>query len=75
VALFYHLCNGIRHMCWDLGYLFQIENAYKAGYVVLLATAILTASTWYCALNYADEYAPPAMSDKLVEAAIEGGTR
>src|SRR5690349_20771757 len=27
-ALFYHLCNGIRHLCWDLGYLFDIRSAY-----------------------------------------------
>lgn len=52
VALFYHMCNGCRHLLWDMGYLFKIENAYKAGYVVLLATAILTASAWYCALSY-----------------------
>lgn len=49
VALFYHLSNGIRHLFWDLGYLFKIENAYTAGYLVLLSTAILTAGAWYCA--------------------------
>lgn len=53
VALYYHMCNGIRHLFWDVGYLFKIQNAYKAGYVVLLATAILVATTWYCALNMA----------------------
>ena len=51
VALYYHMCNGIRHLFWDVGYLFKIQNAYKAGYVVLLATAILVAATWYCAFN------------------------
>lgn len=48
-ALFYHLCNGIRHLLWDMGYLFKIENAYKAGYVVLAASVLLTLSAWICA--------------------------
>lgn len=51
-ALFYHLCNGIRHLFWDLGLLFKIEDAYRAGYVVLMAAAMLTAGTWYCAYTY-----------------------
>lgn len=47
VALFYHLSNGVRHLFWDLGYLFKIQNAYKAGYLVLLSTIILTTIAWY----------------------------
>ncbi len=47
VALYYHLFNGIRHLLWDTGKLFKIENAYRAGYVVLLLTVIATAATWY----------------------------
>jgi len=47
-ALFYHLCNGIRHLFWDMGYLFDIKNAYRAGYVVLLASVALTALVWCC---------------------------
>jgi succinate dehydrogenase / fumarate reductase cytochrome b subunit len=50
-ALFYHLCNGVRHLIWDTGRLFKIEDAYKAGYVVLLISVMLTAGVWYCALN------------------------
>ncbi len=46
VALFYHLTNGVRHLFWDAGYLLTIKKAYRAGYVVMLATAILTAVTW-----------------------------
>lgn len=52
VALFYHMCNGIRHLIWDMGFLFKIEIAQRAGMVVLLATAILTAVTWYSAYNF-----------------------
>jgi len=46
VALFYHLCNGIRHLFWDMGYFFKREQSYRAGYVVLAATALLTILTW-----------------------------
>lgn len=46
VALFYHLSNGIRHLIWDTGYLFKLSNAFKAGYVVLIMTALLTALAW-----------------------------
>jgi succinate dehydrogenase / fumarate reductase cytochrome b subunit len=52
VALYYHLCNGIRHLFWDMGYLFKLKNAFAAGYGVLIATGILTAATWWCALAY-----------------------
>src|SRR5262245_20034919 len=38
VALYYHLFNGIRHLLWDTVHLFKIQNAYRAGYIVLLLT-------------------------------------
>lgn len=50
VALFYHTLNGIRHLIWDMGYLFKIKNAERAGFIVLGATAFLTIITWICAL-------------------------
>ena len=73
VALFYHLCNGVRHLIWDTGHLFEIKNAYRAGYIVLLATVVLTGSVWYCALTQIDETAPPASTQTLVENTIEEG--
>ena len=45
-ALFYHLCNGIRHLIWDTGLLFKIQNAYMAGYIVLGLAALLTLIVW-----------------------------
>lgn len=50
-CLYYHLFNGIRHLIWDTGHLLKIENAYRAGYVVLLLTALATACTWLCAMG------------------------
>ena len=50
-CLYYHLFNGIRHLIWDTVHLLKIENAYRAGYVVLLFTAVFTVGTWICAYN------------------------
>lgn len=36
-SLCFHFCNGIRHLVWDTGHLLEIENAYRAGWVVLAA--------------------------------------
>lgn len=72
LALFYHMCNGCRHLLWDMGYLFKIENAYKAGYVVLLATAILTGAVWYCALNYSGKQGAPVVNETLAQLDVEG---
>jgi succinate dehydrogenase / fumarate reductase, cytochrome b subunit len=46
IAFFYHLCNGIRHLAWDAGYGLDIPHAYRSGYAVLAATALLTVLTW-----------------------------
>ncbi|HVI53334.1 MAG TPA: succinate dehydrogenase, cytochrome b556 subunit [Candidatus Sulfotelmatobacter sp.] len=51
VALYYHLSNGIRHLLWDAGWGFEIPQAYKSGYVVLVATAALTVVTWAIGLS------------------------
>ena len=71
LALFYHLSNGIRHMFWDVGYLFKKENANRAGYLVLLSTVILTAGAWYCA-TLGQEAKVPQGLDELAQAQIEG---
>lgn len=48
---YYHLCNGVRHLFWDAGYVLDKESAITSGWVVLLACAALTAATWYVAAN------------------------
>ena len=46
VCLFYHLCNGVRHLLWDLGFCLEIEDVYRSGWVMLCATAVLTFTAW-----------------------------
>jgi succinate dehydrogenase / fumarate reductase cytochrome b subunit len=45
-ALFYHLCNGIRHLLWDAGKGFELGTAHASAIVVLIATAALTVAAW-----------------------------
>jgi succinate dehydrogenase / fumarate reductase cytochrome b subunit len=46
VALFYHLCNGIRHLVWDTGRGLDLKSVYAGGWIVLAATAGLTVLAW-----------------------------
>jgi succinate dehydrogenase / fumarate reductase, cytochrome b subunit len=43
LSLAYHLFNGIRHLVWDTGRALDLRSAYTAGWLVLIATALLTA--------------------------------
>lgn len=44
-ALFYHLCNGIRHLFWDAGKGFEIRDLYASGYTVWVVAMGLTVLT------------------------------
>jgi len=45
-SLYFHLCNGIRHLFWDAGLGFEIRNFYGSGYAVIAASIGLTIVTW-----------------------------
>ncbi|MFC5307464.1 succinate dehydrogenase, cytochrome b556 subunit [Azospirillum picis] len=49
-ALYYHLCNGIRHLVWDAGKAIELPDAERNNKVVLGATAVLTVLTWIVGL-------------------------
>lgn len=49
-SLFFHLANGIRHLCWDAGYGFEIKTATTSGWVVVGASVALTVIVWIVAL-------------------------
>jgi succinate dehydrogenase / fumarate reductase cytochrome b subunit len=51
VALFYHLCNGIRHLWWDTGRGLELRSVYIGGWTVVAATAALTIVAWFVGLN------------------------
>ena len=45
-ALFYHLCNGIRHMFWDMGKGFELPTVAASGWAVVIISFTLTGIAW-----------------------------
>lgn len=45
-ALYFHLCNGIRHLYWDKGKGYGKEESDKSGRLVVIAAAALTVVSW-----------------------------
>jgi succinate dehydrogenase / fumarate reductase, cytochrome b subunit len=52
LALFYHLCNGLRHLWWDSGRGFDLRNVYLGGWLVLGATVVLTLAAWIAGIAH-----------------------
>lgn len=48
-CIYYHMCNGIRHLFWDIGMGLELDDAKKTGIVVLAASVFLTLLTWIIA--------------------------
>ena len=51
LALFYHLCNGLRHLWWDTGHGLDLPSVYASGWAVLAATAVLTLVAWIAGIS------------------------
>lgn len=49
-TLYYHFCNGIRHLLWDMGKGLEKADQKQWGTTVLAATGVLTCLTWVIAL-------------------------
>lgn len=49
-ALNYHLLNGVRHLFWDAGYGFELDNVTRSGWAVVIGSVVLTALVWLMAL-------------------------
>lgn len=41
-SLYYHFCNGIRHLFWDIGKGFDIKVANRNALIVIFSALILT---------------------------------
>jgi succinate dehydrogenase / fumarate reductase cytochrome b subunit len=52
-ALFYHLCNGVRHLLWDCGKCLELGAIYASGWAVVIASIVLTAIAWLVGLTVA----------------------
>jgi len=42
-SFFYHLCNGVRHLYWDMGKGLTIESTYRSGWAVVIVSLVLAA--------------------------------
>ncbi|MDA1326563.1 MAG: succinate dehydrogenase, cytochrome b556 subunit [Proteobacteria bacterium] len=45
-ALFYHLCNGIRHLFWDMGRGYELPTVAASGWAVVIMSLALTGIAW-----------------------------
>jgi len=45
-SMFFHVLSGIRHLCWDLGYGFEIKTANITGIIVITFSLALTIIFW-----------------------------
>lgn len=45
-SFLYHLFNGVRHLCWDVGLGFERTQRHASGWVALLAALCATLATW-----------------------------
>jgi succinate dehydrogenase / fumarate reductase cytochrome b subunit len=52
IALYYHLCNGLRHLWWDTGRGLELRSVYAGGWAVLAATVVLTLLSWAVGLSH-----------------------
>lgn len=51
-SLFYHLCNGLRHLWWDTGHGYDLKTTYATGWIVVAASAALTVIAWAVGVSY-----------------------
>ena len=50
-CIFYHLCNGIRHLFWDAGIGFELKDAYRSGWIVVGVCLAATLVSWIVGLR------------------------
>lgn len=52
LAFFYHFLNGIRHLCWDVGYGFEKGTARTTGWLVFISALVLGLITFFYAHSH-----------------------
>ncbi len=45
-SYYFHLANGIRHLFWDIGRGFDLDNVNRSGFAVVVFSILATAATW-----------------------------
>jgi succinate dehydrogenase / fumarate reductase, cytochrome b subunit len=47
--LWFHSCNGVRHLLWDIGHGYEKPMVRKTGFVMLAVAGAMTLITWIVA--------------------------
>ena len=47
LSFFFHLSNGIRHLIWDTGQMFEKHQADLSAWFVLVSAVVMTAGYWF----------------------------
>ena len=45
-SFLFHLFNGVRHLCWDIGRGFERTSRHASGWFAVLAALCATLATW-----------------------------
>ncbi|MBT5219544.1 MAG: succinate dehydrogenase, cytochrome b556 subunit [Woeseia sp.] len=45
-SFFFHLCNGVRHLIWDSGRLFEKSQAIASSWLIIISAVVLTTCYW-----------------------------
>ena len=48
-SLYFHFCNGIRHLFWDVGMGFELDTADMTAKMAIVVSVVLTIATWVVA--------------------------
>jgi succinate dehydrogenase / fumarate reductase cytochrome b subunit len=48
-ALSYHFLNGLRHLWWDMGNGFELDQVTRSGQIVLFGSLLMTGLIWIVA--------------------------
>ena len=54
-SLFYHMCNGIRHLGWDMLWGFELPKLRATGVLVVIVSMTLTVLSWLMAYGHVDK--------------------
>lgn len=46
LSLMLHMCNGIRHLFWDMGMGFEVETTARSNILVFLGTVVFATLAW-----------------------------
>jgi len=55
-SLYFHMCNGIRHLGWDLGWGFELVKLRATGVLVILSAFALTVFSWVMAYDHVGKW-------------------